>query len=134
MCIRDSSATVRRDAGQALDAAARGNDHVLGRDDALTGRAGPAREPAVLADHGNADGGWPFEPATPGDPGHLVLVDQTLQARPHPLHDLVAAFRDGLVVETGLALEQDPELPGLLEAGKKLGRFEERLGRDAADV
>src|SRR5664280_3572027 len=129
----DDPPTVGHEAGQALDAAARGDDHVLGRNDALAA-AGPACGPAVFGNQGNPNRGRSLEPGAPGDPGHLVLVDKTLQARPHPLHDLVAAFRDRLVVEAGLTLEQEPELPGLLEAGKKLGRLEERLGRNAAEV
>ena len=74
------------------------------------------------------------EPAAARDPGHLVLVDEALEAGPHPLHDLVAPARDLFEVEAGLALQHDPEILGLLEAGEQLGRFEQRLGRDAADV
>ena len=70
----------------------------------------------------------------PCDPGDLVLVDQRLQAGPESLDDLVAAGGHLDVVDLGLAGELQAEVLRVPDAIGEGGRFEQRLGRDAAAV
>jgi hypothetical protein len=128
--VTSSEVMIRHEAGQALDATAGRDDHVAGSQDLLA--AGARR--AVFAVERDPNRRCSIEATAAGDPRDLVLVDKALQARPHPLHDLVAPPCDHFDVEAGLAFQNDPEVAGLLEAGEQLGRFEERLGRDAAQV
>ena len=111
----DDPSAVGHKARQALDAAAGGEDHVRGR-------GGPARRRfRACRPRRLARPGWSRRPRD----GRCrrstspCSCRRGLEAGPHPLHDLVAPPRDRLVVEARLALQQDPELLGLLEAARR---------------
>jgi len=57
-----------------------------------------------------------FEATAPRDPRHLVLVDQALQAGPHPLHDLVPPPGDRFRSRSRAGLPAGSRTPSLLEA------------------
>ncbi len=128
---RQDPDAVGRDPRQALDAAPGGEDHVGRLQDPLAARPGRA----VLAVQRDAHLARPVEAPAPGNPLDLVLADQRLQAGPHPADDLVAARRDGRVVEGHVAGDQHPELAALAgDAVVEVRRFQERLRRDAAPM
>ena len=64
----------------------------------------------------------------------LFLSTRVLRPGPHPLHDLVAAGRHLGVVDGRLAGEDDAVVLEVVGPVHHLGRFEERLGRDAAPM
>ena len=126
----DDPPAVGDEPGKALDPAARREDNVRSVQDALPAGAGGA----VLTAERDSDSTGSLQTASAANPGDLVLVDQTAQAGPHPLHDLVATAGHLFVVEAGLAFKQNPELLGLLETRQELGRLDQRFGWNATDV
>ena len=119
---------VRNQARQALDAAAGREDDVRGLEDPL---AACARR-AVLARLVDPDPTGSLEAAAALHPRDLVLGHEALEARPHPLHDRVAAAGHLGVVDPGLARQDDPELLGVAEPFDEGSRFQQRLRGDAA--
>ena len=95
--------------------------------------AAGARGP-VLARLADADLARPVEPAAAGDPGHLVLVDERLEAGPHPLDHGVAPGGHRRVVDVHVAGHDHAVVLGVADAVGEGRRFEQRLGRDAAAV
>ena len=121
---------VGHEARQRLHARAGREDDVRRLEDALA----PAAGRPVLAVHLDPDGGGAVEAAATRDPGHLVLVDEGLEARPHPLHDLVAAGGHPRVVDDRVAGKVDAEVLGVPDPLGEGGQFEEGLGGDAASM
>ena len=123
----DDDLPVRLEARQRLDAAAGGEDDVVGVERPVAGRR------AVLADEVDLDLLAAVEPAAALDELDLVLLDQAHEALGQAVDDLAAALGDDREVDRGLA-GRDAEVVRLLDLGVEVGRLEHRLGRDAADV
>ena len=117
---------VRGQARQALDPASGGQDHVGRLEDAVAA----ATRFSVVARLGDADLVRSLEPASSGDPGHLVLVDQGLEPGPQALHDLILSGGHLDVVDAGLAGDRQPVVLGVMKMVDKARGLEERLGRD----
>ena len=119
---------VRGQAGQRLHPRPGGKDDVGRVEDAVAATA----RGAVLARLADLDLARAVEPAAPGHPGHLVLVDERLEPRPQPLDDGVAPGGHRRVVDGRLARQDQAVVLGVVDAVREVGRLEQRLRRDAA--
>src|SRR5215210_8094117 len=127
---RDDPLAVGLESRQRLDARPRREDHVRPLEHAVPAAA----RRAVVARLADPNLCRPLETAAALDPGDLVLVDEGFEPGPHPLHDLVAPGGDLRVVDPGFAGDVDAVIGGVTDALREPGRFEQRLGRDAAAV
>ena len=117
----------RHEARQRLHARARGQDDVAGPQDDLAAR------PTRLVRRGHTHLLRSLESAPATDVLDTVLLDQAVEALDQTLDDLVAPRGDDSGVHRG-ACHGDAQLAGVADPVVEVGRFEHRLGGDAADV